>query len=63
MLTFGVVVFHDNARLHTAFQLGFVGQPSYNPDLTLSDCHLFTYQKNWVGSQHFNNNEELIEGV
>jgi hypothetical protein len=35
----------------------------YRPDLTLSDYHLFTYLKNCLGSQHLNNNEELIEGV
>jgi hypothetical protein len=37
--------------------------PPYSPDLTPSDHHLFTYLKNWLGSQHFNNNEELMEGV
>jgi hypothetical protein len=29
----------------------------------LSDYHLFTYLKNWLWSQRFNNNEELMEGV
>jgi polysaccharide deacetylase 2 family uncharacterized protein YibQ len=24
---------------------------------------MFTYMKNWLGSQHFNNNEELMEDV
>jgi hypothetical protein len=37
--------------------------PPYSPYLPLSDYHLFTCLKNWLGSQHFNNNEELIEGV
>jgi hypothetical protein len=37
--------------------------PPYSPDLAPSDCHLFTYLKNWLRSQHFNNNEELMEGV
>jgi hypothetical protein len=37
--------------------------PSYNPDLAPSDCNLFTYLKNWLGSQLFSNNEELMEGV
>jgi histone-lysine N-methyltransferase SETMAR len=37
--------------------------PPYSPDLTSSDYHLFTYMKNWLGSQHFNNNEELMEGI
>jgi hypothetical protein len=29
----------------------------------LSDYHLFTYLNNWLRSQRFNNNEELMEGV
>jgi histone-lysine N-methyltransferase SETMAR len=37
--------------------------PPYSPDLALSDYHLFTYLKNWLGLQRFNNNEELMEGV
>jgi hypothetical protein len=37
--------------------------PPYSPDLTLSINHLFTYLKNWLGSQCFNSNEELMEGV
>jgi hypothetical protein len=36
-----------------AFQLGVV----------LSNYHLFTYLKNWLRSQLFNNNDELMEGV
>jgi histone-lysine N-methyltransferase SETMAR len=35
----------------------------YSPDLALSDSHMFTYLKNWLGSQRFNNNEELTEGA
>jgi hypothetical protein len=37
--------------------------PPYSPDPATSDYHLFTYLKNWLRSQRFNNNEELIEGV
>jgi hypothetical protein len=37
--------------------------PLYSPDLTLSRYNLFTYLTNWLGSQRFNNNEELMEGV
>jgi hypothetical protein len=37
--------------------------PLYNPDLSLSGCHLFTYLKICLGSQHFSNNEELVESV
>jgi hypothetical protein len=35
----------------------------YSPALAPSDYHLITYMKNWLGSQHFNSNEELMEGV
>jgi hypothetical protein len=35
--------------------------PPYSPDLARSYCHLFTYLKNWFGSQHFSN--ELKKGV
>jgi hypothetical protein len=35
---------------------------TYSPDLASSDYHLFTYLKNWLESQCFNNNEDLIEG-
>jgi hypothetical protein len=34
-----------------------------SPDLAPSDYHLFTCLKNWLGSQRFNNNEEMMEGV
>jgi hypothetical protein len=37
--------------------------PPYSPDLSPSGYHLFTYLKNWLGLQSFNNNEELMEGV
>jgi hypothetical protein len=37
--------------------------PPYSPDLAPSDYHLFTYLKNWLRSQLFNNNEEFMEGV
>jgi histone-lysine N-methyltransferase SETMAR len=34
----------------------------YSPDLAPSYYRLFTYLKNWLQSQRFNNNE-LMEGV
>jgi hypothetical protein len=37
--------------------------PPYRPDLAPSHYDLFTYLKNWVGSQRSNNNEELMESV
>jgi histone-lysine N-methyltransferase SETMAR len=69
MLTSGVVFLHDNARPHTDnhtqallayFNRELFDHPSYSPDLAPSDYHLLTYLKNWLGSQHFNNNAELM---
>jgi hypothetical protein len=66
------VLLHDNARLYTAacvralqehFNWELFNHPPYSPDLTPSYYHLFTYLKNWLGSERFNNNEELMEGV
>jgi hypothetical protein len=37
--------------------------PPYSPDLAPSNYYLFNHLKNWLGSQCFNNNEELMEGV
>jgi hypothetical protein len=71
MLTFGVVLLHDNARPHTAvrtwallvhFNWELFDYPPCSPDLASSDYHLCTYMKNWLESQSLNNNE-LMEGV
>jgi hypothetical protein len=37
--------------------------PSCSPDLAPNNYHLFTYLKNWLGSQYFNNDEESMEGI
>jgi hypothetical protein len=37
--------------------------PPYSPDLAPSDYYLFTHLNNWLGTQRFNNNEELMQGV
>jgi transposase len=72
MLISGVVLLHDNARPHTAARtlalLEYLNwelfeHPLYSPDLAPSDYHLFTCLKNWLRSQRFNSNEELMEGV
>jgi hypothetical protein len=72
MLTSGVVSLHDDVCPHTAactralledFNWDLFGHFPYIPELIPRDCHLFTYLKNWLGSQHFSNNEELKEGV
>jgi hypothetical protein len=67
MLTYGVILLHDDVHLHTAvctravlehFNWELFDHPPYGPDLDPSDYHLFTYLKNWLGSQCFNSNEE-----
>jgi hypothetical protein len=72
MLTSDVVFFHGSARSHTAagnrsrrehFNWKLFDHPLYCPDLTPRYYHLFTYLKNWLGSQHFSRNEQLMEGV
>jgi histone-lysine N-methyltransferase SETMAR len=72
MLTSGVVLFRENRRPHTAartrallghFSWELFDRPSYSPGLAPSDYHLFTYLENWLRSQSFNNDEELLEGA
>jgi hypothetical protein len=72
MLTSGVMLLHDNVRPHTAtctsallqhFSRELFNHPSYCLELTPDDYHLFTYLKNWLRSQRFNNDEELMKGV
>jgi transposase len=72
MVTSSVVLFRDNACPNTAahtrallehFNWELFGHPPYSPDLAPSDYHLFTYLKNWLGLQRFNNNEVLMEGI
>jgi histone-lysine N-methyltransferase SETMAR len=72
MLTYDAVQLHDNTLRHTAartrallehFNWELFDHPLYDPDLAPSDYHHFTYLKNWLRSQHFNNNEDLMEGV
>jgi histone-lysine N-methyltransferase SETMAR len=72
MLTSGVVLLHASAHLCTSphtqallehFNWELSDHPPYSPGLAPSNYHLFTYLKNWLGSQHFSNNEELMEGV
>jgi hypothetical protein len=72
MLTYGVVLLHENASPHTAtctrtplehFNWELFDYPPHSPDVTPSEYHLFNYLKNWFGKQCFNNNEELMEDV
>jgi hypothetical protein len=72
MLTFGVVLLHDNVPSYTAtrtqsllerFNLEIFDHRPYRPYFAPSDYHLFTYMKNWLRLQCFNNNEELMDYV
>jgi histone-lysine N-methyltransferase SETMAR len=60
MLISGLVQLHENVRRHTAartqtllehFNWELFDHPPYSPDLAPSDYNLFTYLKNWLGSQ------------
>jgi transposase len=72
LLTYGVVLLHDNARQHIAvctpallehFNWELFDYPPYSPDIAPSDYNLFTYTKKRFGTRRFNNNNELMEGV
>jgi hypothetical protein len=72
MLTKCGVFLHDNARPNTAactnsliklFNWKILDHPPNIPDLTPSDYHLFTKMKVWLVTQHFHNNEDLMDGV
>jgi transposase len=74
MLTYRVVLLHDNARQHTStgartrtllehFNWKLFDNPPYRPDLAPSNYHLFTYLKDWLGSQRFHDNGEPIKGI
>jgi hypothetical protein len=74
MLTSSVLamLLEDNARPHTAahtrallehFNWQLLDHPPYSPDLPTNDYYLFTYLENWLISEHFSNNRELMEGV
>jgi hypothetical protein len=71
MLTSGVVLLHDNVHTHTVAHTGelleYFNWELFDhfpccPNLASSMYYLFTYLKNWLRSQHFNNNE-LMEAV
>jgi hypothetical protein len=60
MLTYGLMLLHENARPHTAalpralleyLNWELFDRPPYSPHSTPSDSHLFT----WLQSQRFNN--------
>ncbi|GFV96523.1 histone-lysine N-methyltransferase SETMAR [Trichonephila clavipes] len=71
MLTNGVSLLHDNARLLTAlvtkallkqFKWEVLDHPPYSPDLAPSDFHLFRYLKSH-GGKSFHDDDEIKDEV
>ena len=71
-LTKGVVLLHDNARVHVSrqttakleeFGWDIFGHPPYSPDLAPSDYHMFPALKKHLGRQKFASDEEVVEAV
>ncbi|KAL4092242.1 hypothetical protein QTP88_026776 [Uroleucon formosanum] len=63
-----ILLLHDNARPHTAkrtqelldsLKWEVFPHPPYSPDLAPSDFHLFPRMKTWLGTQRFDDDEEL----
>ncbi|GBN02244.1 hypothetical protein AVEN_116429-1 [Araneus ventricosus] len=71
MLSGAIVLFHDNARPHTAATQELLDQfgcenfdhPPYSPDLAPSDFHLFLKLKEFLGGKRFGSGEELENAV
>ncbi|GFU78215.1 histone-lysine N-methyltransferase SETMAR [Trichonephila clavipes] len=51
------------ASVSGGFGWDVFGHPSYSPDLTPSDFHLFLHFKSFLADKHFNNDKELKENV
>jgi histone-lysine N-methyltransferase SETMAR len=72
LLSTGVLLQHDNARLHTAHSivatiqdLSFECLPHapYSPDLTPSEFHFFGPLKEAMGGKSFRSDEEVQQAV
>jgi len=70
MLSWGVVMIHDNARPHTAMQnlITTFGWEQFNhlpyiPDLAPSDFHLFLHLKSFLAGRWFHEDSEVKEAV
>ncbi len=69
-LSLGIVLFHDNARPHTAdlnvrllnlFNWEVFEQlpPPHSPDLAPSDFHLFLHLKSFLGGKRYKTRNEI----
>ncbi|GBO29749.1 hypothetical protein AVEN_73165-1 [Araneus ventricosus] len=72
ILTSGIVLIHDNTHSRSAvvtqqfleqFKCCVSDLPTYSPNLTTIDFHLFFELKNWLGGQTFQKNEEIQSNV
>jgi histone-lysine N-methyltransferase SETMAR len=63
---------HDNARPHTAtatqdliatFGREPFDHPTYSPDLTSSDFHMFLHLKTFLGGRRFHDDDVVKEAV
>lgn len=67
MLTSGIVLLHNNAvhtaQKNSAIHMGILEHPPYSPNLAPSDFCLLLHFKKWLGSQQFNESEELKAAV
>ena len=67
-----ILFLHDNAWTHSAAQIQDLipsfrweqmDHPSYGPDLTPSDFHLFLHLKTFLGGKRFDNDDDLKDVV
>ena len=72
MLTRGMCLLHDNARLHSAhvntallekFKWDILDDPPYSPDLVPSDFLLFLHLKKLLAEKKFDDDDEVQEEV
>jgi histone-lysine N-methyltransferase SETMAR len=72
MLSWGVVMLHENAYPHIAITMQnlFVtfgweqfDHPPYSPDLAPSDFHVFLHLKTFLGGRRFHNDNKVKEAV
>jgi len=70
MLSWGVVMIHDNTRPHTAMQnltttfcWEQFNHPPYSPHLAPSDLHLLLHLKSFLAGRWFHKDNEVKEAV